>query len=54
MAPELAQQIQTMAREFANVEQGIDQLKTEQSQMARDTVEVVEHLKAALDSSSRR
>jgi hypothetical protein len=46
MVPELAQQIQTIARELANVEQGIDQLKTEQSQMVRDTAELTEHLKA--------
>jgi DnaJ-domain-containing protein 1 len=46
MAPELAHQIQTIARELANVEQGIDQLKTEQSQMLRDTAELAEHLKA--------
>jgi hypothetical protein len=46
MAPELARQIQMIARELANVEQGIDQLKTEQSQMVRDTAELAEHLKA--------
>jgi hypothetical protein len=46
MAPELAQQIQTIARELANVEQGIDQLKTEQSQMVRDTAELAKYLKA--------
>lgn len=46
MGPELTQQIQTIAHELANLEEGIDQLKTEQSQMARDTAGLAEHLKA--------
>jgi hypothetical protein len=46
MAPDLAQSIQMMARELANVEQGIDQLKTGQAQMVRDNAELAEHLKA--------
>jgi len=47
IAPDLAQQIQTIARELANLEQGIDQLKTGQAQMIRDNAELAEHLKAA-------
>ena len=46
MAPELAQKIEMIARELANVEQGIDQLKTAQSQVVRDNAELSEHLKA--------
>ena len=46
MAPDLAQSIQMIARELANVEQGIDQLKTGQAQMVRDNAELAEHLKA--------
>jgi hypothetical protein len=45
-APDLAQSIQMIARELANLEQGIDQLKTGQAQMVRDNAELAEHLKA--------
>ena len=41
MAPDLAQSIQMIARELAHLEQGIDQLKTGQAQMVRDSVELV-------------
>jgi len=41
MAPDLAQSIQMITRELANLEQGIDQLKTGQAQMVRDSVELV-------------
>ena len=47
ISPDLTQQIQMIARELANVEQGIDQLKTGQAQMVRDNAELAEHLKAA-------
>ena len=46
MAPDLAQSIQMITRELANLEQGIDQLKTGQAQMVRDNAELAEHLKA--------
>ena len=46
MAPDLAQSIQMITRELANVEQGIDQLKTGQAQIVRDNAELAEHLKA--------
>ena len=45
MPSELAHQIQEMARELANVEQGIGQLKAEQSQMASESAGVAELLK---------
>jgi len=41
VAPDLAQSIQMITRELANVEQEIDQLKTGQAQMVRDSVELV-------------
>lgn len=46
MSPELAQLLQTLARDLANVEQGIEQLKTSQEQMARDNAKATEQLKA--------
>jgi len=41
MASDLAQSIQMITRELANLEQGIDQLKTGQAQMVRDNAELV-------------
>jgi hypothetical protein len=46
MDPDLAQSIKMIARELANAEQGIDQLKTGQPQVIRDNAELAEHLKA--------
>ena len=51
--PELAQWLQTMARDLANVEQGIEQLKTSQEQMVRDKAELAEQLKAAQAQMAR-
>ena len=45
-APELTHQIQAMAHELATVAQGIDQLKTEQSQIAHENAGLAEELKA--------
>jgi len=42
-SPDLAQQIQMMGRELANLGQGIDQLKTGQAQIVRDNAELTEH-----------
>jgi len=52
-SPELAQWLQTMARDLANVEQGIEQLKTSQEQMVRDNAELAEQLKAAQAQMAR-
>jgi uncharacterized membrane protein YccC len=41
-SPELAQLLQTMARDLATVQQGIEQLKASQEQMARDNTKVAE------------
>jgi hypothetical protein len=46
MVPDLAQSIEMITRELANLEQGIDQLKTGQAQMVHDNAELAEHLKA--------
>jgi hypothetical protein len=46
MAPELAQQVQTIMRELANVEQGIGQLESKHSQMVHENAELIERLKA--------
>jgi len=53
LSPELAQRLQTMARDLANVGQGIEQLKTNQEQMVRDNAELAEQLKAAQAQMAR-
>jgi hypothetical protein len=53
IAPELAQRLQTAARDPANVAQGIEQLRTNQEQMVRDNAAVAEQLKATLSQMSR-
>jgi uncharacterized membrane protein YccC len=45
--PELAQLLQTMARDLANVEQGIEQLRANQEQTARENAKATEQLKAS-------
>ncbi|MGA2998589.1 hypothetical protein [Bradyrhizobium sp.] len=49
IAPEMVQQIQTIARELANVEHGIDQLKAQHSQIVQENTELTEHLNATLE-----
>ncbi len=53
MPPELAQRLQTMARDLANVAQGIGQLQTSQEQMVRGNAAVAEQLKTALSQMTR-
>jgi hypothetical protein len=53
MSPELAQRLETMARDLANVTQGIEQLKTSQEQVARVNAAVAERLKEALSKMTR-
>jgi len=45
--PELTQLLQTMARDLANVQQGIEQLKTGQEELARENARTAEQLKAS-------
>jgi hypothetical protein len=53
LPPELAQLLQTMARDLANVQQGIEQLKASQEQMASDQAKAVEQLKANQEQVTR-
>jgi hypothetical protein len=48
ISPELAQRLQTMAQDLANVAQRVEQLRTDQQLMVRDTAAVVEQLKQAM------
>src|SRR5216683_6758929 len=53
VSPEVAQLLQTMARDLANVEQRIEQLKASQEQMATDNAKAVEQLKASHEQMTR-
>lgn len=46
-APDLTQMLQSMARDIATVEQGIEQLKANQAQMAADNARAIEGLRAS-------
>jgi hypothetical protein len=51
--PELAQLLQTMARDLANVVQGIEQLKANQEQTTRENAKATEQLKASQEQMTR-
>ena len=53
ISPELAQLLQTMARDLANVQQGIEQLKTSQEELARENARIAEQLKASQEQMAR-
>jgi hypothetical protein len=53
LSPELAQLLQSMARDLATVGQGIEQLKASQEQMARDNANAAEQLKASQEQMAR-
>ena len=53
LSPELAQLLETMARDLATVGQGIEQLKINQEQMARDNAKAAEQLKASQEQMAR-
>jgi hypothetical protein len=53
VSTELAQLLQRMARDLANVEHGIEQLKASQEQMASDNAKTVEQLKASQEQMTR-
>jgi hypothetical protein len=53
MPPELTQLLQNMARDIATVEQGIEQLKASQQQMAADSATAVAQLKAGQEQMTR-
>ena len=52
-SPELTQWGQTIARELANLTQGVEQLKTSQAQLARDNAELTGHLKETQEEMVR-
>ena len=51
---ELAQLLQTMARDLANLEQGIVQIKANQEQTARDNAKATEEIKASQEQMTRQ
>ena len=53
MPPEMEQLLQTMARDLANIEQRIEQLKAGQEQMASDNAKALEQLKANQEQMAR-
>jgi hypothetical protein len=53
IAPELTQWGQTIARELANLEQAIEQLKTSQAQLARDNADLADRLKETQEQMAR-
>ena len=53
LSPELAQMLQTMADDVANLERGIEQLKTSQQQMARDNAKAIEQVGASQEQMAR-
>jgi pyruvate/2-oxoglutarate dehydrogenase complex dihydrolipoamide acyltransferase (E2) component len=53
LSPELAQLLQTMARDLATVGHEIEQLKINQEQMARDNAKAAEQLKASQEQTAR-
>ena len=53
ISPELTQLLQTMARDLTNVGQGIEQLKANQEQAARENAKATEQLKASQEQLTR-
>jgi hypothetical protein len=51
--PDQTQLLQTMARDLANLERNIEQLKANQQQMARDNSKAIEELKASQEEMKR-
>jgi hypothetical protein len=53
LSPESTQLLQSMARDLATVEQGIQQLKASQEQLARDNAKLAEQLKVNQERMTR-
>jgi hypothetical protein len=53
LPPELAQLLQSMARDLATLGQGIEQLKASQQQMVRDNANAAERLQASQEQIAR-
>jgi hypothetical protein len=52
-SPELAQLLQTMARDLATVQRGIEELKANQERIASDNAKAVEQVKASQEQMTR-
>mgnify|MGYP005818547629 CR=1 FL=1 len=52
-APDVAQLLQSMARDLTNLEQGMEQLKANQEQLAHDNAKLAEQLKASQEQMAR-
>jgi len=53
-SPDLTQMLQTMAHDIATVEQGIEQLKASQAQIAVDNARAIEQLRASQEQLTTR
>jgi uncharacterized protein YoxC len=53
VSPEPAKLLQTMARDLANVEREIEQLKASQQQLASDNAKSIEQIKASQEQAAR-
>ena len=53
VSPEPAKVLQTMARDLANVEQEIEQLKANQQQLASDNARAIEQIKTSQEQAAR-
>lgn len=53
VSPEPAKLLQTMARDLANVEREIEQLKASQQQLASDNAKAIEQIKASQEQAAR-
>jgi hypothetical protein len=53
LSPDLTQLLQSMARDIATLEQGIEQLKASQKEIARDNANAVEQLKSNQEQMAR-
>jgi chemotaxis protein histidine kinase CheA len=53
VSPELVQTLETMARDLANLQQAVQQLRTSQDQVASDSVKAVEQLKDNQEQMAR-
>lgn len=53
VSPELVQTLETMARDLANLQQAVQQLRTSQDQVAGDSVKAVEQLKDNQEQMAR-
>jgi hypothetical protein len=53
VSPEPAKLLQTMARDFANLEREIEQLKASQQQLASDNARAIEQIRASQEQAAR-